>query len=138
MLLLGLLLVGATAAFTGLVIADNDSGSPHYAVTVLGHHIATLNTLAAFLAGVALALVFCLGLAMMKGGSRRAVRRRTDLRAARRDARRAEAERDRLASRVSDGEPDSAAPAADPQAAPDGRSDKPPLPRRHGRHLFGH
>jgi hypothetical protein len=76
MLLLGLLLIGATAAFTGLVIADNDSGSPDYGVSVLGQHIATLNTLEAFLAGAALALVFCLGLAMLRHAGRRAARRR--------------------------------------------------------------
>jgi hypothetical protein len=65
MLFLGLLLAAATAAFTGLVISDNLSGGPEYQVTVLGQHIATMNTLAVFCSGLALALVFCLGIALM-------------------------------------------------------------------------
>ncbi|MDI5961790.1 hypothetical protein [Streptantibioticus silvisoli] len=103
MLLLGLLLVAATAAFTGLLIAGNSAGGPDYTPTVLGHSIATMNTMAVFLAGAALALLFCLGLVMMRGGGRRAVRRRAELRAAKREAREAQAERDQLASRAQDG-----------------------------------
>ncbi|WUO35225.1 hypothetical protein OHT21_42805 [Streptomyces sp. NBC_00286] len=63
MFLLGLLLLAATGAFTGLVIADNLSGGPEYTVSILGENIATINTLAVFCAGLALALIFCLGLA---------------------------------------------------------------------------
>ncbi|MFD8253045.1 hypothetical protein [Streptomyces werraensis] len=63
MLILGLLLLGAVGAFTGLVIADNLSGGPQYTVSVLGQDIATMSTLAVFCAGLALALLFCLGLA---------------------------------------------------------------------------
>jgi hypothetical protein len=129
MLLLGLLLVGAAAAFAGLVIADNYSGGPSYAVTVLGNHIATLNTLEAFLAGAALALVFCLGLALLFGGTRHAARRRGHLRSARRAARDAAAERDLMAaSRTRDGEPT----AGTERDRGTGRR------HRHGRHLFGH
>lgn len=70
MLFIGLLLLAATAAFTGLVIADNLSGGPEYSVSVsvLDHHIATMNTLAAFSSGLALALLFCLGLAVAASG----------------------------------------------------------------------
>jgi hypothetical protein len=88
MLLLGLLLIAATAAFTGLVIADNLSGGPVYHVTVLGNTIATMNTLEIFLSGLALALIFCLGLAMMGTGGVLAKRRRLRMREAR-QARRA-------------------------------------------------
>ncbi|MEU0913275.1 hypothetical protein [Streptomyces althioticus] len=63
MLILGLLLAGAVGAFTGLVIAGNLSGGPQYTVSVLGQDIATMNTLAVFCAGLALGLLFCLGLA---------------------------------------------------------------------------
>ena len=63
MLFIGLLLLAATAAFTGLAIAGNLSGGPHYAVSVLDQHIATMNSLAIFCAGLALALIFTLGLA---------------------------------------------------------------------------
>ncbi|WP_260860059.1 hypothetical protein [Streptomyces cupreus] len=73
MLFLGLLLLAATGAFTGLAIADNLSGGPEYTVTVLDRDIATMNTLAVFSSGIVLALIFCLGLAMMVNG---AVRRR--------------------------------------------------------------
>ncbi|MFI0502821.1 hypothetical protein ACH3WN_08120 [Streptomyces albogriseolus] len=62
MLTLGLLLLGAAGAFTGLVIADNLSGGPEYTVSVLGQDIATMNTLAVFCSGLALALIFCAGL----------------------------------------------------------------------------
>ncbi|MFD8702780.1 hypothetical protein ACFV1W_09210 [Kitasatospora sp. NPDC059648] len=73
MLLLGLLLMAASGAFIGLLIADNLAGGPEYQVTVLGNDLVKLNSLAVFLAGVALALLFCLGLALM-ALSRRAVR----------------------------------------------------------------
>jgi hypothetical protein len=69
MLFLGLLLLVAAGAFTALAIADNLSGGPDYAVSVLGHHLATLNPLAVFCSGLALALIFCLGLAIMAGGA---------------------------------------------------------------------
>jgi hypothetical protein len=66
---IGLLLLAATAAFTGLAIADNLSGGPEYSVSVLGNHIATMNTLEIFCSGLALALIFCLGLVMAAGGT---------------------------------------------------------------------
>ncbi|MFD0410643.1 hypothetical protein [Kitasatospora sp. NPDC127116] len=66
MLLLGLLLMAASGAFVGLLIADNLSGGPDYQVTILGNNLVALNSLSIFLAGVALALLFCLGLALMR------------------------------------------------------------------------
>jgi len=62
MLLLGPFLLAATAAFTGLLIAGNLSGGPDYTVTVLDQNIVTMNSLAVFCSGLALALLFCLGL----------------------------------------------------------------------------
>ncbi len=141
MLLLGLLLIGATAAFTGLVISDNISGGPDYTVSVLGNNIATMNTLAVFLAGVGLALLFCLGLAMMTGGGRRARQRKSDLRMARREARDAAAERDMLASRVSDDPTLAGDPSATGRPMADEREEVGSTRgtrHRHGRHLFGH
>ncbi|MEU9044857.1 MULTISPECIES: hypothetical protein [unclassified Kitasatospora] len=70
MLLLGLLLMSASGAFVGLLIADNLSGGPDYQVTILGNDLVTLNTLGVFLSGVALALLFCLGLALMRSTRR--------------------------------------------------------------------
>lgn len=69
MLFLGLLLLVATGVFTGLVIADNPSGGPEYSVSVLDHDIATMNTLAVFCSGLALALVFCLGVVLARSGA---------------------------------------------------------------------
>ncbi|MFE7649586.1 hypothetical protein [Streptomyces phaeoluteigriseus] len=75
---LGLILLAAAGAFTGLVIADNLSGGPRYTVSVLGREIATMNTLAIFCSGLALALIFCLGLAMVKGSATHRRHRGTD------------------------------------------------------------
>jgi hypothetical protein len=85
MLLLGLLIVAAAVAFAIVVSADNLGGGPHYSVKLFDHHLATVNTLGAFLAGIALTLVFCLGLLMMTAGARRERRRNSELRAARRE-----------------------------------------------------
>ncbi|GAA2823544.1 hypothetical protein RMN57_04270 [Kitasatospora sp. CM 4170] len=74
MLLLGLLLMATTGAFAGLLIADNLDGGPDYTASVLGNDVATLSSLGVFLAGIALALLFCLGLAMILR-ARRAHRR---------------------------------------------------------------
>ena len=90
MLLLGLLLVGGTIAFATVLIADNLDGGPQYSATLFDHHLATVNTLGAFLAGIALALVFCLALMMVSVGARRERRRNAELRAARRERKAAE------------------------------------------------
>ncbi|WP_344050021.1 hypothetical protein [Streptomyces thermoalcalitolerans] len=71
MLLIGLLLLAATAAFTALAIAGNLSGGPEYTVSVLGSDIARVNTLEVFSAGLALALLFCLGAALLLGAAAR-------------------------------------------------------------------
>lgn len=71
MLLLALLLAAATAAFVGLAIAGNIGGGPDYNVSILGNHIATLNSLAIFSAGLALALLFAFFLVMAVGGGHR-------------------------------------------------------------------
>ncbi|WP_328469224.1 hypothetical protein [Streptomyces sp. NBC_00448] len=143
MLILGLLLLACTAAFVGLAIADNISGGPHYDVTILGHHIASMNGLALFCAGLALALIFGLGCMMaMTGGllHRRKARRN---RAIRRDAAATARERDTPAARVGDEDTAAGAPAGSGTAvtgAGEGshRVDAPSRPRHHARHLFGH
>ncbi|MFD7688461.1 hypothetical protein [Streptomyces sp. NPDC059781] len=71
MLVLLLLLVLATAAFTAVVVVENFSGGPEYTVEVFGNQIATLGPPGLFLSGVALALIFCLGLAALAGGLKR-------------------------------------------------------------------
>lgn len=104
MFLLGLLLLAATGAFTGLLIAYNTSGGPDYTVTMFGNTLGTLNSLAIFCAGIVLSLIFCFGLFLMFGGAALARRRRVARRADRRDARAARAERDALAARFDEGE----------------------------------
>src|SRR3954453_10497653 len=132
MLFLGLLLLAATAAFTGLAISDNLGGGPHYTVSVLGNDIATMNTLAIFCAGLALALIFSLGLWMATGGAMRRSRRI-----------RMRKERDALAARLSEhevaaGSTTGAGPAAPtlPASGPEG---SPARHRPRGRriHIFG-
>ncbi|GGZ82207.1 hypothetical protein [Streptomyces bluensis] len=69
MLIIGVILLAATGAFTGLLIAYNLSGGPEYTVSLFGQHITTMNPLAIFCSGLALALIFCLGLALVLAGS---------------------------------------------------------------------
>ncbi|MFD8201504.1 hypothetical protein [Streptomyces sp. NPDC059701] len=82
MVLLGLLLMACAAAFAGLLIAYNLSGGPDYTVTLLGSQPFTINTLGAFLGGVALTLIFGLGMWMLLAGTvmarRRSQRRRME------------------------------------------------------------
>jgi hypothetical protein len=165
MLILGLLLLAGAGVFTGLVIADNTSGGPEYDVSVLGHSIATMNSLEIFCAGLALALIFCLGIVMaMVGGASRRHRSRK-LAAARRAAADNARERDALAARLgtADGTGTEPAWAGDSPAGRDARDGKAAYadtaatdtggaqpsgetrpeevdaPRhRHTRHIFGH
>lgn len=132
MLLLGLLLMGATAAFTGLLISDNLSGGPDYTVTMFGTDIATLNTLGVFLAGIALGLVFCLAAGMAMAGAGRSRSRHAELRALRRRARAHEA-----AAATPDGTTD--AGTADAGTTTTTGKTTATVPSRRSRmHLFGH
>ncbi|BCL27716.1 hypothetical protein ACFFS2_32635 [Streptomyces aurantiacus] len=137
MLILGLLLLAATAAFTGLAISDNLTGGPHYTVSVLGNDIATMNTLEIFCAGLALALIFSLGLWMAVGGALHRRTRKARLRN----------ERDALAARLSESEGAAGSTtaagvgAAAPTSSATGLEGTPaPHHRARGRriHLFGH
>ncbi|WP_067023329.1 hypothetical protein [Streptomyces dysideae] len=110
MLTLALLLVLATGAFTAIAAAENFSDGPEYAVEIFGNQIATLNGPELFLSGVGLALIFCLGLAVLTAGAKRRHRRRESV---------------------------PAAPVAEDREAdrpPPSQSDH----RRRARHIFGH
>ncbi|WNI17973.1 hypothetical protein [Actinacidiphila sp. ITFR-21] len=156
MLILGLLLLVCTAAFTGFALADNLNGGPDYDVTVFGHHIATMDSLAIFCAGLALALIFGLGVIMAMAGLSLRRRKARKLHAARRDARDAARERDELAARLENAD---TLAATGPDRPATGDTDRPArqqdlaanrdldeagavhtgkTPRRHARHLFGH
>lgn len=145
MLLLGLLLLGASGAFAALLIADNSSGGPEYGVTIFGHHLATMDSLSIFVAGLALALVFCLGCAMMAGGGTLARRRRSALREARASAaaddrpvadRNAFGDRNALADR--EAYADRSATADDDADEPTTVTTKPATHRHRHRLHFGH
>ncbi|MFB6893360.1 hypothetical protein ACFCX4_29045 [Kitasatospora sp. NPDC056327] len=86
LLLFGLLLVALTGAFTGLLIAGNLAGGPEYQVMILGRDLVTLDSLGIFLAGLALALLFCLGLALVAWSRRARRAHRTAVRHDRRAA----------------------------------------------------
>lgn len=105
MLILGLLLLAGTAVFTGIVIGDNRTGLPDHNVTVFGQHIATMNALEIFCAGIALALIFSFGLLLVAAGSAHHRRRTLKIRAARKDAAQAARERDELAARLNAADP---------------------------------
>ena len=100
LLMLGLLVMAATAAFVGLAIAYNTGGGTDYTVNLLGEHPFTLSTLGAFASGLALATIFGLGLWLMLGGGMLARRRSRKQRAARHAERQTAAQRDTMASRL--------------------------------------
>jgi uncharacterized protein YsxB (DUF464 family) len=100
MLILGLLLLACTAAFVGLAISDNFGGGAEHNVTVLGHHIATMNGVEIFCAGLALALIFCLSVLMVLAGTAMHRRKTRRMRTVRRDADATARERDELAARL--------------------------------------
>ena len=102
MVLLGLLLLVASGAAVVLLLVDNMSEDAVFAVTLLGSELATVDAPTIFVAGLVLAAAFCLGLALVAVGSRRARGRRAAMRDAQLRADEAAAERDALASRVAD------------------------------------
>ncbi|WP_143659152.1 hypothetical protein [Streptomyces sp. SA15] len=71
MRVLAFLLVLATGAFTAIAVVENFSAGPDYAVEIFDNQIATLNAPGLFLSGVGLALIFCLGLAVLTAGPKR-------------------------------------------------------------------
>lgn len=162
MLLLGLLLLVATGAFTVALIAENSTGTPDYTVTLFDQHIATMNSVAVFVAGLALALIFALALWMTMLGAGVAHRRRVALRDAQAEARseaakakqataeahQATAERDAMRDRLTETPlPTREDTAPTTEAAPAGAAPATTTrPARHTRkdmmyrfrHMFGH
>ncbi|MGW9513415.1 hypothetical protein ACWGVU_42315, partial [Embleya sp. NPDC055610] len=57
-IIIGLFIAAASVAFAALLVAYNTSGGPEYTVSMFDTDMVTLDTLAAFLAGLALALLF--------------------------------------------------------------------------------
>jgi ABC-type nickel/cobalt efflux system permease component RcnA len=107
MLILGLLLVIASAAAAVLLVAYNSSGGPEQTIDLFGRDLVSVTPLQAFLTGIVIALVFCIGLWMVVTTERR--RRmardqwrdaRREARAAHREAQAAARERDELAEQL--------------------------------------
>ncbi|MBX6371176.1 MAG: hypothetical protein IRZ02_02820 [Acidothermus sp.] len=100
MLVLGLLLAVAAAAF-GAVVTVEDWGGPTYPINGFGHHLGDLTLAEVFLAGVILCAIFFFGLWLSSVSStlrrRRSLRRRAEARALREQYEEIAAERDRLA-----------------------------------------
>ncbi|MFI1759955.1 hypothetical protein [Streptomyces sp. NPDC020571] len=134
MLVLGLLLMAGAAAFAGLLIAYNLSGGPDYTVTLLGSEPFTVSTLGAFLGGIALTLIFGLGMWMLMAGTVLARHRGKKRRTQRETARRATAERDAMAGRLEG--PGGSTDTADEPAAGHRRpaAHRPQWLRPHGHH----
>jgi len=80
MFLLGLLLAACAGAFAALLIGYNTSGGPEYTVSIFDRDLVTLNSLEIFCSGLALGLIFSIGLLMMGGKARlaRAKRKRDE------------------------------------------------------------
>lgn len=142
LLLLGLLLMAATAAFIGLAIAYNTGGGPDHSVNLLGTHPFSMNTLGAFASGLALATIFGLGLWLMLGGGALMRHRGKRRRHARHETRRVAAQRDTMASRLEETGHEERIPRT-PEASAHGGSTSYERPRRRPAmsfrpHLRGH
>ncbi|MFJ2675825.1 hypothetical protein [Streptomyces sp. NPDC087525] len=135
MLIIGILLMAATAAFTALLIAFNLSGGPDYAVTLFGSTPFTLNALGAFLSGIALALIFGLGLWLMLGGAALLAHRSRKRRAARAAVSERDELRGRLDSRTAPPEADHTGRGATGPSTPSLSASRRPA---HRFHLPGH
>jgi len=100
MLLIGLLIVVAAAAFAGAVVSENWGGNT-YAVHGFGHVLGHLTLAEIFLSAVILTTIFFLGLWVASVSSRirrrTSSRRRAEARATREERDALLAERDRLA-----------------------------------------
>ena len=99
MLVLGLLLVVLSGAVGVLLIAYNNGGDTQ-TVTVFGRDLADVTMAQAFVAGLVVAAVFLIGLAMILSAGRRARENRARYREARKEAKAAARERDELAQQL--------------------------------------
>lgn len=123
MLVLGVLLMMATGAFTALLITENWSGTPEYTVTMFGNDLGTLNSVGIFVAGLALAALFMLAFGLAAGGGLMMRRRRR--RFADRNAEWQATERPQTADRAAD-TPGPTASDSVPEQSPGRR--EPPMP----------
>src|SRR4051812_34339732 len=99
MLIIGLLLIILSVAFGALVIAFNAS-EPTTSITLFGQEIAAMNPVQVFIAGFALALIFCIGIWMVAATERRRRALRANYKSVRSEAAEAKVERDHLAEQL--------------------------------------
>lgn len=99
MFILGILLIVASGGFAGL-LARYNPGGPAYRPTIIGYVLPTVTVFQAFLAGIVLALIFCLGLWLVVAAGRRRRTLAGRVREAQQEARSATAERDKLAEQL--------------------------------------
>ena len=99
MLVLGLLLVVLSGAVGVLLIAYNNGGEAQ-TVTMFGRDLGDATMMQAFVAGLVVAAVFLIGIAMIMSAGRRAKENRTRYREARKEAKAAARERDELAEQL--------------------------------------
>jgi hypothetical protein len=137
MLILGLVLVVVSAAAGVLLISFNSAGGPEQMVTLFGRDLGNVNALQAFIAGLVVALVFCLGLWLVARAERQRRAVRSEYRAVRREARAAVAERDQLARELERERATTAEPAPAPASwnAPAAAEPVEREPRGIGRHF---
>jgi hypothetical protein len=83
LIILGMLLAGGVATFTGLLIAYNTAGGPRFTPEIFGQSLVTLNSLGLFVGGLVFGLIFGLGLWLITGGTRHIKRGRRFRRVAR-------------------------------------------------------
>ena len=143
LLLLGLLVAAASAAFVGLLIAYNTSGGPEYTVNMFGEQPFTMSTLGTFAAGLGLSLIFALGLWAVGRGLMMARRGKRRHAAPRYEGRRVAAERDIMAQRVHETGHEGRIPAEPVQGEHTGSTSYEHQKRRpamafHRPHLHGH
>jgi hypothetical protein len=99
MLILGLLLLVVSGAAGVLLIAYNNGG-PEQTVTMFGQDWTSATMMEAFIAGLVVAAVFLLSIAMIVSAGRRAKENRSRYHEVRREAKQASRERDKLAEQL--------------------------------------
>jgi ABC-type nickel/cobalt efflux system permease component RcnA len=136
MLILGLLLVVVSAAGVALVISYNSSGGPEQTIVLFGRDWVSVTPLQAFIAGLVVALVFCIGIWMIASTERRRRAVRSEYREVQREARTAARERDQLARQLAERE-EAEAVTAEHQAAWTAPDDSPTAPHGVARGSYG-
>jgi uncharacterized membrane protein len=130
MLILGLLLLVVSGAAGVLLIAYNNGG-PEQTVTMFGQDWTSATMMEAFIAGLVVAAVFLLAIAMIMSAGRRAKENRSRYHEVRREARQASRERDKLAEQLRK-EEDRREPATETMVTPSNgtpAAGAPPTPR---------